>query len=123
MRLHRGRCFVFCVWKTLAAADGLCRPLFQPRRFHRGRRVFSAAEHGEHVEIAVVDCDSYQFGGYRCPVGTPLYTTPEVHKRMRARSGWEPAGATVDKHRISSAPCKEPGFPAEAPLTKGHSDG
>lgn len=82
-----------------------------------------AAEHGEHVEIAVVDCDSYQFGGYRCPVGTPLYTTPEVHKRMQARSGWEPAGATVDKHRISSAPCKEPGFPAEAPLTKGHSDG
>ena len=31
MRLHRGRCFVFCVWKTLAAADGLCRPLFHAR--------------------------------------------------------------------------------------------
>lgn len=34
--------------------------------------------------VYLVDCDSYQFGGFSCPVGTPLYTPPEVHRSMRA---------------------------------------
>ena len=34
--------------------------------------------------VYFVDCDSYQFGGFECPVGKPDYTPPEVHIRMRA---------------------------------------
>lgn len=33
--------------------------------------------------VYFVDCDSYQFAHYECPVGKPDYTPPEVHKRMR----------------------------------------
>lgn len=33
--------------------------------------------------VHLVDCDSYQVEGFSCPVGTPLYTPPEVHVRMR----------------------------------------
>lgn len=39
---------------------------------------------GADCAVYLVDCDSYQFGSFPCPVGTPLYTPPEVHKRMRA---------------------------------------
>lgn len=35
-------------------------------------------------KVYLVDCDSYQFGGYSCPVGTDLYTPPEVHTRIKA---------------------------------------
>ena len=35
-------------------------------------------------DVYLVDCDSYQIGNYRCPVGTPLYTPPEIHKQMKA---------------------------------------
>lgn len=33
--------------------------------------------------VGFVDCDSYQIGDYDCPVGTPLYTPPEVHQEMQ----------------------------------------
>lgn len=35
--------------------------------------------------VRFVDCDSFQIGPYDCPVGTPLYTPPEVHRQMRER--------------------------------------
>lgn len=38
----------------------------------------------DRLEVQLVDCDSYQFGSYLCPVGTPLFTPPEMHVRMRA---------------------------------------
>ena len=54
--------------------------------------------------VSLVDCDSYQFGGYRCPVGTPLYTPPEVHRQMRTEDredyGYE---RTVENERYSLA--------------------
>ena len=58
----------------------------------------------QDCQVSLVDCDSYQFGGYRCPVGTPLYTPPEVHKRMRA-DGRENYGyeRTVENERYSLA--------------------
>lgn len=37
----------------------------------------------QDCSVYFVDCDSYQFGGYECPVGKPDYTPPEVHVRMR----------------------------------------
>lgn len=33
------------------------------------------------TEVWFVDCDSYQFGGYPCPVGTVRFTAPEIQKR------------------------------------------
>jgi serine/threonine protein kinase len=38
----------------------------------------------QDCSVYFVDCDSYQFGDYECPVGKPDYTPPEVHVRMRA---------------------------------------
>lgn len=38
---------------------------------------------GPDGSIYLVDCDSYQIGRFPCPVGTPLYTPPEVHRQMR----------------------------------------
>lgn len=35
----------------------------------------------EKVDIRVIDCDSFQFKGYPCPVGVPSYTSPELIKR------------------------------------------
>ena len=35
-------------------------------------------------QVSLVDCDSYQFEGFTCPVGTDLYTPPEVHRRIRS---------------------------------------
>lgn len=32
-------------------------------------------------EVWFVDCDSYQIGGYPCPVGTVRFTAPEIQKR------------------------------------------
>lgn len=32
-------------------------------------------------EVWFVDCDSYQIGGYPCPVGTPRFTAPEIQGR------------------------------------------
>lgn len=54
--------------------------------------------------VYLVDCDSYQFGGFSCPVGTPLYTPPEVHRSMRA-AGVENYGyiRTEDNERYSLA--------------------
>lgn len=36
--------------------------------------------------VWLLDCDSYQINRWNCPVGTVLYTPPEVHKRMRSGS-------------------------------------
>ena len=33
------------------------------------------------TEVWFVDCDSYQIGGYPCPVGTVRFTAPEIQKR------------------------------------------
>ena len=33
------------------------------------------------TEVWFVDCDSYQIGGYPCPVGTVCFTAPEIQKR------------------------------------------
>lgn len=54
--------------------------------------------------VYLVDCDSYQFAGYPCPVGTPLYTPPEVHRQMKA-AGREDYGytRTEDNERYSLA--------------------
>lgn len=54
--------------------------------------------------VYLVDCDSYQFKNFRCPVGTPLYTPPEVHKRMK-REGKENYGylRTTENERYSLA--------------------
>lgn len=30
--------------------------------------------------VFFVDCDSYQFEDFACPVGTPLFTPPEIHR-------------------------------------------
>lgn len=38
----------------------------------------------KECRVYLVDCDSYQFGNYSCPVGTDLYTPPEVHSRIRS---------------------------------------
>ena len=32
-------------------------------------------------EVWFVDCDSYQFGGFPCPVGTVRFTAPEIQKK------------------------------------------
>jgi DNA-binding helix-hairpin-helix protein with protein kinase domain len=32
-------------------------------------------------EVWLVDCDSYQIGGYPCPVGTVRFTAPEIQKK------------------------------------------
>lgn len=37
-----------------------------------------------------VDCDSYQFEGYACPVGTERYTPPEVLREMRDKKDTVP---------------------------------
>lgn len=33
------------------------------------------------TEVWLVDCDSYQVGGYPCPVGTVRFTAPEIQQR------------------------------------------
>lgn len=35
-----------------------------------------------HRDFLIIDCDSFQVGGYPCPVGTVPYTSPEIYKRM-----------------------------------------
>lgn len=37
--------------------------------------------------VYFVDCDSYQFDGFACPVFSPLFLSPEIHERMRATAG------------------------------------
>ena len=37
--------------------------------------------------VYFVDCDSYQFDGFSCPVFSPLFLPPEVHQRMRGAPG------------------------------------
>ena len=37
--------------------------------------------------VYFVDCDSYQFDNFSCPVFSPLFLPPEVHARMRATPG------------------------------------
>lgn len=37
--------------------------------------------------VYFVDCDSYQFDHFSCPVFSPLFLPPEVHARMRATPG------------------------------------
>lgn len=37
--------------------------------------------------VYFVDCDSYQFEGFSCPVFSPLFLSPEIHERMRATPG------------------------------------
>lgn len=37
--------------------------------------------------VYFVDCDSYQFDGFSCPVFSPLFLSPEIHERMRAAPG------------------------------------
>lgn len=37
--------------------------------------------------VYFVDCDSYQVGGYNCPVGVPLYSSPDYLKRLKDMSG------------------------------------
>lgn len=51
-----------------------------------------------------VDCDSYQFGGFPCPVRSDRYTPPEVLKEVR-RSGQESYNylRTLDHERYSMA--------------------
>lgn len=52
----------------------------------------------ETLQVALVDCDSYQFGEFLCPVGTPLFTPPEVHIQMR-QAGQENYGFfRTDEH-------------------------
>lgn len=36
------------------------------------------------LEVYFVDTDSYQIDDLPCPVGTPLFTAPEIHQRHRA---------------------------------------
>ena len=36
---------------------------------------------GSHTDYVLVDCDSYQLGGYPCPVGTTVFTSPKLYKR------------------------------------------
>lgn len=54
--------------------------------------------------VCLVDCDSYQFGPFPCPVGTMLYTPPEVQIQMR-KAGKEDYGyiRTEDNERYSLA--------------------
>lgn len=54
--------------------------------------------------VYFVDCDSYQFGDYACPVGVLAYTPPEVVRRNRA-SGQESYSylRTVEHERYSMA--------------------
>ena len=35
-----------------------------------------------NIQIMFVDCDSFQIGGYPCPVGTPVFTSPEIYFRV-----------------------------------------
>lgn len=37
--------------------------------------------------VYFVDCDSYQFDDFSCPVFSPLFLPPEIHERMRATPG------------------------------------
>ena len=39
----------------------------------------------DHCNVYFVDCDSYQFADFECPVGKPDYTPPEIHRAMRAQ--------------------------------------
>lgn len=54
--------------------------------------------------VYLVDCDSYQFDSFACPVGTILYTPPEIHRQMRS-AGRENYGyiRTEDNERYSLA--------------------
>ncbi|MBD5118872.1 MAG: hypothetical protein HDT37_07140 [Clostridiales bacterium] len=54
--------------------------------------------------VYFVDCDSYQFGGFPCPVRSDRYTPPEVLKEVR-RSGQENYNylRTLDHERYSMA--------------------
>lgn len=40
------------------------------------------ADPGDSSAVYLVDCDSYQFNGYPCPVGTPDYTHPGTAGRL-----------------------------------------
>ena len=37
---------------------------------------------GKKMSVYLVDCDSYQFDGYPCPVGTEVYTHPGTKERL-----------------------------------------
>lgn len=40
----------------------------------------------ENPRFIVVDCDSFQIGGYPCPVGTIAFTSPEIYTRLNTDS-------------------------------------
>ena len=41
--------------------------------------------------VYFVDCDSYQFEDFSCPVFSPLFLPPEIHERMRSTPGSQSA--------------------------------
>ena len=46
------------------------------------RNLMLCMESAKHPKVMFVDCDSFQFGGYPCPVGTPVFTSPRIYERL-----------------------------------------
>lgn len=47
-------------------------------------------------EIYFVDCDSYQVGDYLCPVGTPVFTSPEYYKKCNMKPRYSKVKRTIE---------------------------
>ena len=54
-------------------------------------------------EVYFVDCDSYQIGDFLCPVGTPIFTSPEYYKRCNMKPVYSKEKRTIDDEKYSLA--------------------
>lgn len=42
----------------------------------------------DSTKVYFVDCDSYQFENFLCPVGTPIFTSPNFYKRTKGKANY-----------------------------------
>lgn len=45
------------------------------------RNIMVRTDSPQNIQVMLVDCDSYQFGRYPCPVGTTVFTSPGIYER------------------------------------------
>lgn len=54
-------------------------------------------------EVYFVDCDSYQIGDYLCPVGTPIFTSPDYYKRCNMKPVYSKEKRTIKDEEYALA--------------------
>lgn len=54
-------------------------------------------------EVYFVDCDSYQIGEFLCPVGTPIFTSPDYYKKCNGKPVYSEQKRTMQDEQYAIA--------------------